>query len=65
NSTVNNCIVNFLRGSKDRKGGRNQRRKIAGEDKENKENDNITDEENEDEENEDDEIDIQGTSDED
>ncbi|KAK4003759.1 hypothetical protein OUZ56_005514 [Daphnia magna] len=28
-STVNNCIVNFLRGSKDRKGGRNQRRKIA------------------------------------
>ncbi|XP_045034512.1 GATA zinc finger domain-containing protein 14 isoform X2 [Daphnia magna] len=64
-STVNNCIVNFLRGAKDRKGGRNQRRKIAEEDEENKENDNITDEENEDEENEDDENEVQGPSDED
>ncbi|XP_045029275.1 uncharacterized protein LOC123472176 isoform X2 [Daphnia magna] len=64
-STVNNCIVNFLRGAKDRKDGRNQRRKIAEEDEENKENDNITDEENEDEENEDDENEVQGPSDED
>ncbi|XP_045025272.1 uncharacterized protein LOC123466458 [Daphnia magna] len=64
-STVINCIVNFLSGAKDRKGGRNQRRKIAEEDEENKENDNITDEENEDEENEDDENEVQGPSDED
>jgi hypothetical protein len=45
-STVNNCIVNFLRSAKDRKSGINQRRKIAEEDGENKENDNIKGEEN-------------------